>query len=84
MDEIDITDSAFALDIHDMNEVVTIGGGLKDYTIFIYIGAAILVAFIGLFVYKFYMNKKEKDNQQLDCEGGFCTINNIPASRSHI
>ena len=56
MDAIDITDSAFCLGLSDANNVISGGDGLKDYTIFIYIGAAILVAFIGMFVYKFYMN----------------------------
>ena len=83
MDAIDITDSAFSLGIPDTNNVITTGGGFQDYTMFIYIGAAILVAFIGLFVYKFCMNKKVNDNQELDCEGGFCTMGD-KSSTSHI
>lgn len=83
MDAIDITDSAFSLGLSDVNEVITSGGGLKDYTMFIYIGAAILVIFIGMFVYKFYINKKT-DNEQIDCEGGFCTMNSRPPPASHI
>jgi hypothetical protein len=84
MDAIDITDSAFALGIPDVNEVITTGGELKDYTMYIYIGVAILVAFIGMFIYKFYINKSVNENQQLDCEGGFCTMNNRPPSSSHM
>jgi len=84
MDTIDITDSAFSLDIPDTNEIISMDGIMKDYTMFIYIGAAILVAFIGMFVYKFYMNKKVNENQELDCEGGFCTMNSRPPPTSNI
>ncbi len=84
MDSIDITDSAFSLGFSDVNNVIAGGDSLKDYTIFIYIGAAILVAFIGMFVYKFYMNKKVNENQELDCEGGFCTMGDKPSSTSNI
>jgi hypothetical protein len=84
MDAIDITDSAFSLGIPDVNNVISVGGGFQDYTMFIYIGAAILVAFIGMFIYKFYMNKRVNDNQELDCEGGFCTMGDKPPSTSHI
>ena len=83
MDAIDITDSAFSLDIPNTSDI-TMGGGFKDYTMFIYIGAAILVAFIAMFIYKFYMNKKVNENQELDCQGGFCTMGNKPPSTSHI
>jgi hypothetical protein len=34
--------------------------------------------------YKFYINKKANDNQQLDCEGGFCTMGDKPSPASHI
>lgn len=73
MDSIDITDSAFSLGIHDVNTIINTEGMSSDYTVFIYIGAAILVAFIAMFIYKFYMNKQK--DKQLDCESGFCTIN---------
>ena len=84
MDAIDITDSAFSLDFPNTNDIITMDGDMKDYTMFIYIGAAILVAFIGMFVYKLYMNKKVNENQELDCEGGFCTMGDKPSSTSHI
>jgi hypothetical protein len=85
MDEIDITDSAFSLEIPDLNNIVHTGGNVTDNTMFIYIGAAILVAFIGMFVYKFYMNKQsENANKNLDCEGGFCNMSDRPHSTSHI
>jgi hypothetical protein len=71
MDSIDITDSAFSLGIPDVNTIVSTGETTSDYTIFIYIGVAIVLAFIAMFVYKFYMNKQKKS----DCDGGFCTIN---------
>lgn len=81
MDSIDITDSAFSLGIPDVNAVISTGGGLNDYTMFIYIGAAILVAFIAMFVYKFYNNKQFADDSHLDCPGGFC---NRPPSTSQL
>jgi len=83
MDSIDITDSAFSLGIPGVNmipgvnTIVNMGSGNSDNTIFFYIGIAIVVAFIAMFVYKFYMNK-QKNNEQIDCDGGFCTINNNP------
>jgi len=73
MDVIDITDSAFSLDVPN---ILSAGAsGSTDYTMFIYIGAAILVAIIGMFIYKFYQNKK---NQEEDCQGGFCTMEHNP------
>jgi hypothetical protein len=72
MDGIDITDSAFALDVPNVDSILTAGGdGSTDYTMFMYIGFAILVL-IGLFIYKFYQNKNSE--QQEDCPGGFCTM----------
>ena len=72
MDAIDIRDTAFSLDIPDTNEVINMS---NDYNIFIYMGAAILIVIIGMFIYKFYINKTVNKNQQNDCEGGFCTMN---------
>ena len=74
MESIDITDSAFTLDIPTANDLI-IADGIKDYTAFIYIGAAILIAFIVMFIYKFYINHKSSNESQLDCSGGFCNIN---------
>lgn len=83
MDAIDITDSAFSLGLPDTNTIISTSG-MKDYTMFIYIGAAILVAFIAMFVYKFYMNNKNPNAEQSDCPGGFCTMENRPPPTSHI
>jgi len=75
MDTIDITDAAFALDTPTINSIIdTSGGGSTDYTMFIYIGVAILVAIIGFFGYRFYQNKN--NGQEEDCPGGFCTMEN--------
>lgn len=89
MDSIDITDSAFSLEIPDVNEVIVnsgiinseIVGGTNisiqndnDYTTFIYLGIAILFGLIGIFVFKYYENRR-KTNSEQDCPGGFCTIN---------
>lgn len=77
MDGIDITDAAFALDTPTINSIIdTNGGGSTDYTMFIYIAVAILAAIIGFFVYKFYKNKNNQ--QEEDCPGGFCTMENQP------
>jgi hypothetical protein len=83
MDGIDITDSTFSLEIPYVNTVISGGSDLNDNTMFIYIGVAILVAFIAMFVYKFYLNKKPLENEE-DCTGGFCTMNDRPISTSEI
>jgi len=75
MDGIDITDSAFSLDVPGIDSIVATGGSNSTYySIFIYIGVAILAAMIGMFVYKYYQNKNSK--QEEDCSGGFCTMGN--------
>jgi hypothetical protein len=77
MDTIDIRDSAFALDIPSMESILPAGGdGSTDYTIFIYIGVAIVFAIIGIFIYKYYQNKNSV--QEEDCPGGFCTMEKRP------
>jgi len=82
MDSIDITDSTFSLDVPDLNQVIdtnniSIGGGMSsDYTMYIYIGAAILLVITGMFIFKFYQNEKRNQSEyEQDCPGGFCTIN---------
>lgn len=83
MESIDITDAAFSLNISpitdDLRHTIISGGGngtSEDYTMYMYIGAAILVSFIGIFYFKFYKNKKLHKNEdlELDCPGGFCTM----------
>jgi ABC-type anion transport system duplicated permease subunit len=83
MDSIDITDSAFSLDVPDISESLgslsndLVGGSKSDYTIYIYIGVAILAAIIGFLIYnKFYKNKYniQQNEKNLDCSGGFCTM----------
>jgi len=77
MDGIDITDSAFALDVPSMESILTTGGdGSTDYTMFIYIGIAIVVVIIGILIYKYFQNKNIV--QEEDCPGGFCTMENRP------
>lgn len=76
MDNIDITDSAFSLDVSDLNNISSGESIITDYTMFIYIGAAILIAIISMFIYKFYQNKI--NNQDEKCSGGFCTMGNNP------
>lgn len=76
--DIDIADPAFSLGIGGVNDVITSNIDMSDYTMFIYIGAAILVAVIGMFIYKFYVTKQNSENKSLDCEGGFCTMGQRP------
>jgi hypothetical protein len=70
MDDIDITDTAFSLAFNN----ATTNTPITDNTIFIYIGASILIIFIFMFAYKFYTDKPAKQIQ-MDCQGGFCTMN---------
>jgi hypothetical protein len=46
----------------------TVGGATKgDYTFLIYLGVALLLIIIGLFIYKFYYNQKKvrfEDNSE--------------------
>jgi hypothetical protein len=75
MDSIDITDSSFSLDVPSI-----IGGSLPDNNFYLYIGVAILIAIVGLFIFKFYRNKTDcndssDSNNVCDAEdGGFCTM----------
>lgn len=71
--DIDISDPAFSLGISDVNQVIN--NSSDDNTMFLYIGAALVVLFIGMFVYKFYMNKQSTGKEEpshMDCPGGFC------------
>ena len=76
MDSIDITDSGFSLDVPNLNQVIDNVNDIvsNDYTMYIYIGAVILIIIIGIFIFKFYQNKKREQSGD-DCEGGFCTMN---------
>lgn len=71
--DIDITDPAFSLGISDVNQAIN--NNANDNTMILYIGAGLIVLFIGMFVYKFYMNKQSTGNEETshtDCPGGFC------------
>jgi hypothetical protein len=71
IDSIDITDSAFSLDVPT---IATAGSDSPtDYTMFIYIGVAVIVLTVGFFIYKTYRNKQNKMVE--DCSGGFCNMN---------
>jgi hypothetical protein len=71
IDSIDITDSAFSLDV----PTIATGGSNSpiDYTMFIYIGIAVIVLIVGFFIYKNYRNKQNVMAE--DCQGGFCNMN---------
>jgi hypothetical protein len=69
MDSIDITDSTFSLNIP---EEITSN---NDYTMYIYIGIAIVVILIAFFAYKSFQNRNNKDHSNIDCTGGFCNMN---------
>jgi hypothetical protein len=79
MDSIDITSSEFSLgNIPDSNEILSssvIGGAAFDYTMYIYIGIAVLVLLIAVFIYKFYINKGKHvtfQDKLDDCYGDVC------------
>jgi hypothetical protein len=80
IDSIDITDSAFSLDVPEINSIVG-GAERTDYTMFIYIGIAVILIAVGVFIYKIYLNKKATQMSE-DCPGGFCTMNEQP-DRNH-
>lgn len=86
MDSIDITDSAFSLEIPDINNAsnsdilgwsgFNLGFLKQDY---IFIGIAILIGLICIFAYQYYKNKKNKKSVSFhDCPGGFCTMDENP------
>jgi hypothetical protein len=90
MDSIDITDSAFSLDIPDTNSIIQLNsdsnivGGTGFSWEFInqpyfYIGVVVVIALIGMFAYKYYQNRKHKQSVTFeDCPGGFCTMDQKP------
>lgn len=79
MDSIDITDSAFSLNIPDVNEIIPTSILSSNYSTYIYIGIASLIILIGFMIFKYYQNKKNtnQSNNNLDCPGGFCSMNNV-------
>jgi hypothetical protein len=79
MDNIDIIDPTFSLDAPNLNELISDNGSTDDYAIYIYIGIALFIVLIGVFLFnKFFKNNSREQNEE-DCPGGFCTMN--PASR---
>ena len=63
MENIDITDPTFSLNSNLLNNNVNLGSSniLMDYdnSVWIFIGIFILVFVSGIFMYKYYQNKKE-------------------------
>jgi len=82
MDSIDITDSAFSLDVSDVvGDIGSSNMDTNDYTMYLYIGAAILVIMIGTYIFNIYKKNRvnnNDNNDNNDCVGGFCTINQQP------
>jgi hypothetical protein len=80
MDNIDITDSAFSLDIPsnsiDINSTIGITSQ-NNYMMYIYIGIASLILLGGIYIFKMYQAKKNSQTNEnsLDCPGGFCMMN---------
>ena len=67
MDNIDITDSVFSLDIPESNTVlnsVTGGSSSNNYTMYIYIGIAALIILGGMYVFKMYQNRKNSQSNE--------------------
>lgn len=69
MESIDITDSVFSLDVSQVIGNNINGETNYDYTMYIYIGSAVLIILIGIFIYRYYKNKQNEE----DCTGGFCS-----------
>lgn len=76
MDTIDIVDSAFSL-AHSTMIVDDV-----DYTMYMYIGAAVVLLSICVVVYYKYATAKREtetvSNNETSCDGGFCTMNSKP------
>jgi hypothetical protein len=80
MEKLDDTfaDLAYFSLVNAFNETAEVGGA-GDYTFFIYLGVALLLIIIGLFIYKFYFNQKKVrfddniENNEL-CHGETCPI----------
>ena len=57
----------------------TVGGATKgDYTFLIYLGVALLLIIVGMFIYKFYLNQKKvrfsDDSEENNmCMAGICS-----------
>jgi hypothetical protein len=83
MDNIDITSSEFSLggfpDLKNIMSSDTNSNNSEplDYTMYMYIGIAILAIVGGYFIYKFYFSKSRHvhfNEGEMDCPGGFCTM----------
>ena len=74
MENIDIIDPNFSL-----SNNIDLGNDnmLSDYNehLWLWIGVFVFVVFSGLILYRFYQSKKEDNENQLDCLGGFCNMN---------
>lgn len=71
MDNVDIVDQAFSLG----NAVVPSAISSVDSTMWMYIGAALLLAgIVAYFVFFSKPRKSEQEGRENDCAGGFCTM----------
>lgn len=78
MDNIDIIDPTFSLDVPNFNEIISdniVNETTEDYAIYIYIGVALLVFIICIFIFKHVFKTKMSEENEDDCPGGFCTMN---------
>lgn len=80
MDSIDITDSAFTLDVPEVNYILSSTSDKSfqiSSMIYIYIGIAAFALLAILYFYKKNTNEKKNISNQYsqDCPGGFCTMN---------
>jgi len=83
MDSIDITDSAFSLEVPKTLKLPDEFS--SGYTNFIYIGIGILLL-AGLFYYKYNKSSREnrkEDVNNLDCPGGFCSMEKCPIEQEN-
>lgn len=76
MDSIDITDPAFALDTNTVVNNLYNMSNISSTSMIMYVGILIVLLFVGMFIYRYYQNKKtNQSNKNVpDCPGGFCTM----------
>lgn len=74
MDNIDITDANFSLENFGLGTDNIIQPESENY--YLYIGLFIFVLFAGFLSYRYFQNSyKQQNNEEIDCEGGFCNMN---------
>lgn len=71
MDNIDITDSTFSLNMPYSSNNLDIDNNIINHNFFFILAG---LSFVGLLIYKYFQTKNNENYENLDCEGGFCTM----------